>query len=40
MTKFLIPALDWAYLVAVLDWFSRKVVGWRLSVRCRNPRVA
>lgn len=36
MTKFLIPALGWAYLVVVLDWFSRKVVGWRLSVRCRT----
>jgi len=36
MTKFLIPALGWAYLVIVLDWFSRKVVGWRLSVRCRT----
>ena len=36
MTKFLIPALGWAYLVIVLDWFSRKVVGWQLSVRCRT----
>ena len=36
MTKFLIPGLGWAYLVIVLDWFSRKVVGWRLSVRCRT----
>lgn len=36
MTKFLIPSLGWAYLVVVLDWFSRKVVGWRLSVRCRT----
>ena len=36
MTKFIIPGLGWAYLVVVLDWFSRKVVGWRLSVRCRT----
>jgi putative transposase len=36
MTKFLIPALGWACLVVVLDWFSRKVVGWRVSVRCRT----
>jgi putative transposase len=28
MTKFLIPTWGWAYLVVVLDWFSRKVVGW------------
>lgn len=36
MTKFLFPALGWAYLVVALDWFSRKVVGWRLSLRCRT----
>jgi transposase InsO family protein len=36
MAKFLIPASGWASLVVVLDWFSRKVVGWRLSVRCRT----
>jgi putative transposase len=36
MTKFIIPGLGWAYRVIVLDWFSRKVVGWRLSVRCRT----
>jgi putative transposase len=36
MTKFIIPGLGWAYLVVVLDWFSRKVVGWPLSLRCRT----
>jgi transposase InsO family protein len=36
MTKFIIPGLGWAYLVIVLDWFSRKVVGWQLSCRCRT----
>jgi putative transposase len=36
MTKFIIPDLGWAYLVIVLDWFSRKVVGWQLSCRCRT----
>jgi putative transposase len=36
MTKFIIPDLGWAYLVIVLDWFSRKVVGWQLSWRCRT----
>jgi putative transposase len=34
MTKFIIPDLGWAYLVIVLDWFSRKVEGWQLSWRC------
>jgi putative transposase len=36
MTKFIIPGLGWAYLVVVLDWFSRKVVGWQLSLRCKT----
>ena len=36
MTKFIIPGLGWAYLVIVLDWFTRKVVGWRLALRCRT----
>jgi len=36
LTKCIIPGLGWAYLVVVLDWFSRKVMGWRLSVRCRT----
>ena len=36
MTKFIIPGLGWAYPVVVLDWFSRKVVGWQLSWRCRT----
>jgi putative transposase len=36
MTKFIILGLGWAYLVIVLDWFSRKVVGWQLSWRCRT----
>jgi putative transposase len=36
MTKLIIPGLGWAYLVIVLDWFSRKVVGWQLSWRCRT----
>lgn len=36
MTKFIIPDLGWAYLVIVLDWFSRKVVGWQLSCRGRT----
>lgn len=36
MTKFMIPDLGWAYLVIVLDWFNRKVVGWQLGWRCRT----
>lgn len=36
MTKFLIPALGWAYLVVVLDWYTKKIVGWDLSLRSRR----
>jgi transposase InsO family protein len=37
MTKFLIPALGWAYLVVVLDWYTKKIVGWDLALRGRRP---
>jgi transposase InsO family protein len=36
MTKFWIPALGWAYLVIVLDWYTKKIVGWELSLRSRR----
>ena len=36
MTKFIIPGLGWACLVIVLDWFSRKVLGCQLSMRCQT----
>jgi transposase InsO family protein len=35
MTKFMIPSMGWAYLVIVLDWFTKKIVGWDLSMRSR-----
>jgi putative transposase len=36
MTKFMIPTLGWIYLVIVLDWYTKKVVGWDLSLRSRS----
>lgn len=33
MTKFLIPSLGWVALVMVLDWHSKKILGWSLGVR-------
>jgi transposase InsO family protein len=36
MTKFPIPALGWAYLVVVLDWYTKKIVGWDLALRSRR----
>jgi len=35
MTKFMIPSLGWAYLVIVLDWYTKKIVGWDISMRSR-----
>jgi len=31
MTKVMIPSEGWAYLHVVLDWASKKLVGWSLS---------
>jgi putative transposase len=34
-TKFIVNSLGWVYLVIVLDWYTKKAVGWNLSVRNR-----
>lgn len=36
MTKFTVPSLGWVYLIIVLDWFNKKIVGWELSLRGRS----
>lgn len=36
MTKFLIPTVGWAYLVLVLDWYTKQIVGGDLSLRSRR----
>jgi transposase InsO family protein len=36
MTQVLIPTLGWAYLVIVLDWYTKKIVGWDLALRSRR----
>ena len=36
MTKFMIEGLGWAYLVIVLDWFTKKIVGFDISLRSRS----
>jgi len=35
MTKFIINGLGWVYLVIVLDWYCKKLVGWDISVRSK-----
>jgi len=36
MTKFMIPNLGWVYLVIVLDWFNKKIVGYNVGLRSRS----
>ena len=35
MRKFLISFIGWIYLVIVLDWYRKKIVGWNISLRGR-----
>lgn len=36
MTKFMIPGTGWAYLVVVLDWYTRKIVGWHVDLQSKS----
>ena len=36
MTKVLISSFGWVYLVIVLDWFSKKLIGYCISSRCKT----
>lgn len=36
MTKFMVPSVGWIYLVLVLDWYTKKIVGWDISLRSRT----
>ena len=36
MTKFIVNALGWVYLVIVLDWYTKKIVGWEISLRSKT----
>ncbi len=35
MTKVLIQSFGWLYLVIVLDWFSKKIIGYSLKIRSK-----
>lgn len=35
MTKFMIPVMGWVYLVIVLDWYTKKIVVWDVSLRSK-----
>lgn len=36
LTKFLVAGVGWVYLVIVVDWYSRKIIGWNIGLRCRS----
>ncbi len=36
ITKFIVHALGWVYLVIVLDWYTKKIVGWNISLRSKT----
>jgi len=36
MTKFILGSSGWCYLVVVLDWYTKEIVGWELSLRAKT----
>ena len=35
MTKFYINSVGWAYLVVVLDWYNKEIIGYKLNLRSK-----
>jgi len=36
MTKFIIESVGWIYLVFVIDWYTRKIVGYNINVQSKT----
>ncbi|MBP8600991.1 MAG: transposase family protein [Candidatus Saccharicenans sp.] len=36
MTKFILGSSGWCYLVVMLDWYTKEIVGWKLSLRAKT----
>ncbi len=36
MTKFILGSSGWCYLIVVLDWYTKELVGWELSLRAKT----
>lgn len=36
MTKFMVEGVGWVYLVVILDWYSRKTVGYHVNIQSRS----
>lgn len=37
MTKFLVNSVGWVYLVIVLDWYTRKIIGYNIGIQSKTP---
>lgn len=35
-TKFMVSSVGWVYLIIVLDWYTKQIVGWNVSLRNRT----
>ncbi len=35
MTKFILGSRGWCYLIVVLDWYTKELVGWKVSLRAK-----
>ncbi len=36
MTKFLVRNVGWVYLVVVIDWYTKKIIGFNVSTGCKS----
>jgi putative transposase len=36
MTKVMVEGFGWMYVVVVLDWYTKKIVGWYAGIQCRS----
>jgi transposase InsO family protein len=36
MTKVLVASFGWVYLVLILDWYTKKIVGYHLGLQCTS----
>ena len=36
MTKVMVTGFGWMYIVAVLDWYTKKIVGYYAGIQCRS----
>jgi len=36
MTKVMVDGFGWMYIVAVLDWYTKKIVGYYAGIECRS----